>query len=97
MPCSAALKHMSLPSEAVYCVYRYGGSKYVVKELAKFKDKDFRGHSLELLNLDGNMQSLQLYSEFYRGCRGGHPSPEETNQVFRNQGDWLRIKASNWM
>lgn len=76
---------------------RYGGAKYVVKELSKFKNKDVRGRSLELLNLDGNVQSIELYSEFYRACSGGHPEPEETNRVFRNQGDWLQIRAANWM
>lgn len=74
---------------------RYGGAKHVVKELSQFKKKTVRGHSLELLNLDGNMQRIELYSEYYRACSGGHPEPDETNKVFRNESSWLQISASN--
>lgn len=78
-------------------LYRYGGARHVVKELSQFKKKSVRGHSLELLNLDGNMESFELYSEFYRTCSGGHPELGETNKLFRNEAAWLQISASNWM
>jgi hypothetical protein len=76
---------------------RYGGAKYAVKALSQFKKKAVRGRSLQKLNLDGNLQSIELYSEFYRTCSGGHPEPDETNKVFRNEAAWVQINASNLM
>jgi hypothetical protein len=78
-------------------VCRYGAAKHAVKELSKFKKKAVRGQSLKKLNLDGNLESYQLYSEFYRTCGGGHPDPSETNKVFQNEWTWVQINATNWM